>query len=154
MRSRLSILWIIFLFIGRGFTQDAEPISQNLTYISTGVSLQMMRLQKQGAPLNQLSFPITLVFPVGHHIQMVISHTPAISSWADTTDIRISGLSDTWIQGAYIFWNEKAFFNIGVGVPTGKSQLNDREFLLSQLLDDNIYRFRLPAYSQGLCRKR
>ena len=153
MRSKLSILLILFLFIGRGFTQDAEPESQNLAYISAGMSLQMVRLQRQDVPINQFSFPITLVFPVGHHIQMVITHTPAISSWADTANIRISGLSDTWVQGTYVFWDEKAFLNLGIGIPTGKSNLNDREFLLSQLLDDNISGFRLPAYSQGLCRK-
>ncbi len=153
MRSKLSILLILFLFVGKDFAQEESSVSQNLTYISAGMSLQMVRLQKQDVPINQFSFPITIVFPVGHHIQMVINNTPAISSWADTANIRISGLSDTWIQGTYIFWKEKAFFNIGIGVPTGKSSLNDREFLLSQLLDDNISRFRLPAYSQGLCRK-
>ncbi len=153
MRSKLSILLIYFLFIGKGFTQEEVSMSQNLAYISTGMSLQMMRLEKQETPINQLSFPITVVFPVGRHIQMIVSHTPAISSWADTAAIRISGLSDTWIQGTYIFWEEKAFFNLGIGIPTGKTPLNDREFIFSQILDDNIYRFRLPAYSQGLCRK-
>ena len=41
MRSKLSILFILFLFIGSGFTQDERSMSQNLTYLSTGVSLQM-----------------------------------------------------------------------------------------------------------------
>ena len=47
MRSKLSILLIYFLFIGKGFTQEEVSMSQNLTYISTGMSLQMMRLEKQ-----------------------------------------------------------------------------------------------------------
>jgi hypothetical protein len=41
----------------------------------------------------------------------------------------------------------------GVSAPTGKTALTDPEFVLSQILSENIFQFRLPNYGQGFSTK-
>lgn len=153
MRLRILLFWALLLTAGTCIAQEELNTDRGQSYIMTGMSVQMISIQKQQTPVNQISFPTTVSFPVGKHVYVTVDHTPALSSWADSADIRISGLSDTWIQGTYVFWEEKAMFNVGIGVPTGKSHLTNREFLLTELLHENLYRFQLPTYSQGLARK-
>jgi hypothetical protein len=153
MRVKFSLLIALSLITGTCIAQEELNTARGQSYIMTGMSVQMISIQKQETPVNQISFPTTVSFPVGKHVYVTVDHTPALSSWADTADIRISGLSDTWIQGMYVFWEEKAMFNIGIGIPTGKSHLDRRELLLTEFLHENLYRFQLPTYSQGLARK-
>lgn len=149
MKYKFIILIIIFLLWGQVLAQEEILPVENRGYFSIGLCFQIWKNQRYYNPFIQMTFPVTIVLPMGNNFSMTISHTPALSHW--TEERRIKGLSDTWIQGSYLFWSEKAMLNLGIGAPTGKTRLNKSEFELSQKLSRNIFRFRLPVYSQGLC---
>lgn len=123
--------------------------------LSTGINFQMWRWEKSDTknqyldPVNQMSFPVRLTVPLTRSVNLSIDHTPAISWWYD--DRKISGLSDTWIQGTGVFWNDQMMWNVGMGVPTGKTRLDNSQFDLSRQLSRHALRFRLPVYGQGFC---
>ncbi|MBN2030781.1 hypothetical protein JW824_11110 [bacterium] len=118
----------------------------------------MWNLEYSPEPITQVSVPITIVFPIGYQFNLTILHTPALSTFGE---FKIEGLSDTWIHGAYMLWNEKLMVNVGLGAPTGKTRLKggpdnadyieNNEFALSRWLSLNVLRFQLPVYGQGLC---
>lgn len=123
-----------------------EPVAS----LTTSCSVQMWRMEAgDHRVVNQVSFPVLLTAPVGRDIRLSIQHTPAMSRWYGR--YKINGTSDTWIQGSYLHPNKTLLLNFGLGVPTGKTRLNNEEFELGQILSQNFFRFSLPVYGQGLC---
>ncbi len=151
MKSKIGIACVIFFITAHCWAQHELLPNSRRGYAITGVTYQMYRIGGYQNPISQLSMPLSILIPFGSQFNLAISHTPAFSSWYEGT--KINGLSDTWCQGTYVFWGEKAMFNVGIGVPTGKTQLNENEFLLSNWLSLNALRFQLPVYGQGLCGK-
>lgn len=151
MKSKLGIIFVVLVITKGILAQEGILPSIRRTYISTGFSYQMWRVGGYVNPISQASFPFSIMFPMGRRFNLTISHTAALSHWYE--DTKINGFSDTWFQGTYIFWDEKGMINLGLGAPTGKTRLTNNEFLLSNWLGLNIFRFRVPVYGQGLCGK-
>jgi hypothetical protein len=123
-----------------------EPVGS----LTTSCSVQMWRIEiGDHRVINQASFPVVLTTPIGPSFQLTVNHTPAVSRWYD--GFKIGGISDTWVQGTYLHPNKTLLLNAGLGVPTGKTRLGNREFELGQILSQNFFRFTLPVYGQGLC---
>jgi hypothetical protein len=112
--------------------------------------------------VRQVSFPILLTVPLNPAVQLTLIHTPAFSQANDIYDrnrrtrdkhntFKINGLSDTWIQGTYLFPNNQAMVNLGIGAPTGKTGLNNSQFELARNLSRNLFRYQVPIYGQGFC---
>lgn len=152
MKSKIGIACVILLLItANGWAQFEVLPNARRGYVLTGATYQMYRIGGYQNPISQFAVPLSMLIPFGPQFNLSISHTPAMSSWYD--DTKINGLSDTWCQGTYVFYGEKAMFNVGLGIPTGKTRLNEEEFLLSNWLSLNALRFQLPVYGQGLCAK-
>ncbi len=146
MRLKFSILLVVLLTVQVFAQEEIFPIPRQ-AYVSMGISFQMWQREKAGLPVDQLAFPISILMPMARNFDLSISHTPAFSK--QYKNQTIYGLSDTWIQGDYVFWDEKAMLNIGIGLPTGKTRLDSAQFELSKQLSKNIYQFQLPIYGQG-----
>ncbi len=146
MKLKLSILLIVLL-TARVFAQEEIFPIPRRAYVNMGISFQMWQREKAGLPVDQLALPISILIPLGRNLDLSISHTPAFSK--QYKNQTIYGLSDTWVQGDYVFWNDKAMLNLGVGLPTGKTRLDSSQFELSKQLSKNIYQFQLPIYGQG-----
>ncbi|MBN2105108.1 hypothetical protein JW835_13800 [bacterium] len=116
-------------------------------FVSTGLSYQQWTNEYMDDPLRQTVAPIVCFYPISPNWYLNISNSPATASYKDST---ISGLSDTWIRTTYVAANERFMFNIGIGLPTGKTELSAEEFGLVQGLSENALKFRLPSYGQGL----
>ncbi len=154
-------LFIVIMFFV-GYICAQEPLLPNATtyggFVKSGIKLQVWELEYAQEPISQFSLPMMIVLPIGYQFNLTISHTPALSTFGEN---KIEGLSDTWIHGAYMLWNEKLMVNVGLGAPTGKTRLKgapenadyleNNEFMLSRWLSLNVLRFQLPIYGQGLC---
>jgi len=112
--------------------------------------------------VRQVSFPILLTLPLNPALQLTLLHTPTFSQANDIYDrnrrtrdlhntFKINGLSDTWIQATYLLPNNRAMVNLGLGAPTGKTGLNNSQFVLARNLSRNIFRYQVPIYGQGFC---
>ena len=146
MKLKLSILLVVLLTVRVFAQEEIFPIPRR-AYVNMGISFQMWQREKAGLPVDQLALPISILIPLGRNLDLSISHTPAFSK--QYKNQTIYGLSDTWVQGDYVFWNDKAMLNLGVGLPTGKTRLDSSQFELSKQLSKNIYQFQLPIYGQG-----
>jgi hypothetical protein len=160
---RLIKLFIIFIFLfytGQCFSQEEVLPPAGKSQFSMGSSFQMWKIG--AAPsISQISFPVNLLIAMKNNFNIIIYHHPALSGYAKVH--KINSLSDTWIQGNYIFWKKKAMLNLGFGIPTGRTRLRhtettdeeivESEFELSQWLSKSVLRFRMPIYGQGFCTK-
>ena len=147
-----SIVFVFFLlFTTSAFAQEEVlPVVRN-TIVSTGINFQVWRVGHSNNPISQISFPISIIMPVKQNLSISITHTPSFS-WLYTNN-KISGLSDTWVQGSYVLFDDKFMMDLGVGVPTGKKGLTNTEYNLSRLLSKRVYHFRVPVMGQGFCVK-
>jgi hypothetical protein len=93
------------------------------------------------------SLPIFINLPVRENMSLQILHSPAISRFGES---ELSGLSDTWLRGSYVFPNNRLMLSAGLGIPTGKTELTAEEAALSSIMSQNVFRFRTPVFGQGL----
>ncbi len=151
MRNRILIGCILLWFAGRCAAQeDLFPLMRR-KILTTELVFQTWRIQGDNFPVSQVALPLMLGIPINEQIQLTFTHIPAYS-WRST--VKLSGLSDTWAQGNYMAKNERWMVNAGLGVPTGKTRLNNEAFgLTTGLLSRSIFRFRLPVYGQGFSAK-
>lgn len=144
-----GMLLLLFFIVDVSAQEEILP-DVNRGFFRMGATIQSWAGDGYGESMNQITFPVSLVVPFSERFYVTITHTPAMSWWRP--GFKLNGLSDTWVQGAWIMWEEKLLLNLGVGVPTGKTRLTNPEFLISKdWLSRNSLRFRLPAYGQGLC---
>jgi len=130
------------------FGQAELPTDRRTPFLQIGAHFQAWRVQYEDYPVNQINAPISLFLPIGDRFQFQLSNTPAVS-WVEQEQ-SITGPSDTWIQGSMIIGDNLGVINLGLGAPTGNTELDNNEFLISQYLSRNLFRFGLPVYGQGL----
>jgi len=147
--KQIVILLMVCVFMGGiAIGQEeilSDPRKGNFT---VGASFQMWRIQPYQETIDETAVPMSFMLPIGNRFNLSVSHTPAVVKWRENQSI--SGLSDTWVQGIYTFWDDKLFLNLGVAIPTGKTQLDSVQLDLTQELSRNIYKYRLPVFGQGL----
>ena len=119
--------------------------------IRAGTSFQMWKVDPFSDPVTQISLPISMAFPLGRHFRVSLQQTPGFSWWQPEDDpLRLYGLSDTWVKGALLLWEDKLMLHAGMGLPTGRTRLDSTEYeLVSKGTSRNVFRFSLPVYGQG-----
>ena len=148
--KKMILFLVVFLPIAYCGAQWQAPSPNARGFVSTGLSFQQWTFETSDKPIREVVAPITVFLPLKKGVYLTCSNTPGTASM---DSVRLSGISDTWIRGTYIFPNERFMLTAGIGAPTGKTRLKGDEFVLSQMLGENIFRFRLPVYGQGLSLK-
>ncbi|UCE07943.1 MAG: hypothetical protein JSW07_07900, partial [bacterium] len=141
MRKILSSIFILLIFYGELISQPYDGI------LRTGFMIQIWSIEKLNKPISENTFPIEVIYPIRENLSIQFNHSPAVSRFGRTN---LSGLSDTWIRSTYAFMNNRASVSVGLGLPTGKTELNTSEMILSRFLSQNAFKFRLPVFGQGL----
>ncbi len=151
-RTQFIVGFQLLLLAQLLFAQEEIIPVRRTPFLLIGTRFQTWRIQYENKPVNQINAPLSLIVPVSEKLQFQISNTPAVSWWQEKRSI--TGPSDTWIQGSLIVGDNLGIINLGVGTPTGKTELNNEQFLISQqFLSRNIFEFGLPVYGQGLTLK-
>jgi hypothetical protein len=120
-------------------------------FVSTGASFQSWKIEHlEDTPIQETVFPVTAFFQMSRDFSVTASNTPGSAKF-DTSSI--SGLSDTWIRGTYLLSDGRFMLHAGVGAPTGKTRLKADQLMISQIIGENVFRFRLPVFGQGLAAK-
>ncbi len=148
--KNITLFVCCFGFFAAGTCSDIPK--QGVGTLVTGVGFQYWK----DPSVSQTALPFMLSIPVGEKFSLNIANTTAYSQWDDNLDEnkRILGLSDTWIQGNYVFWRDRAMINAGISLPTGKTKLDTSQYILTrEYLRRNFMRFRLPVYGQGMSLK-
>lgn len=122
-----------------------QPIERG--QVSMGVSYQRWANEADDEPIQQTVAPINVFLKMQDNLYLNISNSPATTKYAD---VKLSGVSDTWIRATYMLPNNYLMFNVGLGMPTGKTELSDVESFFAQYLSESAFQFRLPSYGQGM----
>ena len=130
------------------FAQESyQGTSFKTGFIRSMVVFQNWKIDGIDDRIAEGSLPIFINLPVRENMSLQILHSPAISRFGDS---ELSGLSDTWLRGSYVFPNNRLMLSAGLGIPTGKTELTAEEAALSSIMSQNVFRFRTPVFGQGL----
>lgn len=120
---------------------------KNSKIIRGTVCFQSFSVENVDNSISEFSFPIQIIWPVNSDLNLQLQHTPASSAYGD---YKLAGISDTYLKANYLLLNQRILVGLGLGLPTGPTQLDAEEFLLTQMLSNNALRFHVPVLGQGL----
>lgn len=147
MKYKILLIIILFVFCSQLFAQEEVLPIQRRRFVSVGSSVQIWKRQTAPA-VTQISFPFTYIYPVSESFTFSIASIPAASWWYG--DYKVFGLSDIWVNTSWLLAKERLLFNVGMAIPTGKTQLDEYQYrVVTEGLTRNIYKFNLPNYGQG-----
>lgn len=136
--------WLILILIMIPGIISANPEGGKF---STGFVFQKWTIENFADPVSEGTFPVELIYPVMDNFHVQVSHFPALSRYGEAS---MTGLSDTWIRTSYTMMDNQLAFSFGAGIPTGKTELDSSEIIITQLISQNSFKFRLPVFGQGL----
>jgi len=141
MRKAWIFIFILFIYCGRLFGQTQDGI------LRTGFVFQVWNIESLNNPISESTLPIEVIYSLRENLNIQFNHSPATSHFGSHN---LSGLSDTWIRSTYAFANKRTLVSIGLGLPTGKTDLDASEMSVSAMLSQNAFKFRVPVFGQGL----
>jgi hypothetical protein len=98
------------------------------------------------AGLNQFSTPVTVMLPLRNDVRLSLQSNQAVSSTPAGT---FRGLTDSQAQLSVTVRPLHMRLHIGANLPSGRTELDDRQFAASRLLAWSLYRFQAPGMGQG-----
>ncbi|MBN2088744.1 hypothetical protein JW964_03985 [candidate division KSB1 bacterium] len=141
-----KLIIFIVLFPCLVWSQKGARPDANQRKIRTTMVYQQYTVEGIGNPISEISVPIQFFWPVNSDLNILLINTPGLSQYGE---YELSGLSDLYVKTNYLFLNKKALFGIGLGLPSGQTELTKSEFVMAQLLSNNALRFQLPVFGQG-----
>ncbi len=132
---------MLLLLSGEIFSQPNDGIFRS------GIVIQKWTIENLKDPISEGTFPFEVIYPLRENLNVQINHSPAFSRFGDNG---LSGLSDTWLRSTYTFLDNQAVASLGLGLPTGRTELDSSETNVSKLISQNALKFRLPVFGQGL----
>lgn len=141
MKKAWILIFILFIYCGQLSGQTQGGI------LRTGFVFQVWSIETLNKPISEITLPIEVVYSLRENLNIQFNHSPAVSHFGSNS---LSGLSDTWIRSTYAFSNKRALVSLGVGLPTGHTNLDTSEMSVSALLSQNAFKFRVPVFGQGL----
>jgi hypothetical protein len=98
------------------------------------------------ADLNQFSTPVTVVLPLRNDVRLSFQADQAVSSTPAGT---FRGLTDSQARISITVRPLHMRLHVGANLPSGKTELDQRQFEASRLLTWSLYRFQAPGMGQG-----
>lgn len=146
---RLFIFCLCLGFTQFMFAQEEIMTTAPNGYIQTGASMQIWQQELifLNKPIIEVTFPVHVVMRMNNNLNLNMDVAYARADWNAKS---IAGGSDAYIQANLMLWDSKLLLLGGIGIPTGKTHLNENELVVSQYLGLNVFRYRTPTFGQGL----
>ena len=141
-----KILILFFIFAQFVYCQQNVDKLLYLTSNKIGLTVQYQSLSIGNEKLSQIAFPVSLTIPVSNRITVNLYNGSALTK---QENVDINGIGETRLGIRYIFPGEKLMVRGLFGLPSGKTKLNDDQFMLSQLLSLNPLDYMVSYYGQG-----
>lgn len=135
----MGLLLVPIMVMGQSMKRNAKIIRGTIVQ-------QSFSLEDDDNSMSELSFPIQVIWPVNPDLNLQLVTTPANASYGDYS---MGGLSDTYMKSTYLFAEKKGMVGLGLGLPTGATELDSEQQLISSIISTNVLRFQLPVYGQG-----
>ncbi len=141
MRKLCSFILIILMISTYLFGQN------NGGHIRTSLVFQQWKIHEVDDPIFEAAFPIEVYYPVMDNMSLQINHFPALSQFGD---YNLAGPSDTWIKASYMFPDQRTMASVGIGLPTGVTELDQSQLTVARLISQQSFKFQVPVFGQGL----
>ena len=100
--------------------------------------------------LREISVPVNFIWPVSSRLSIDLATGSGFAQVDRGASNSLKGLTDTKVRVSYIAGEEKLLLTAGVNTPTGRTELDGEEQLVSAFLAQNVLGFRAPNFGQGL----
>ncbi len=128
-------------FIINGYSQANKVLSINFFSFYENWKVQSDR------NFSELSNIISLgYYPTSNTNLMLNAKYATVSG--DVNDL--NGFSDMQVLARHTFAEYNLSLNGGVNIPSGKTKLNQEEFLTSQVISNDLFNLRTPGFGQGM----
>ncbi len=83
----------------------------------------------------EVAFPVVYSMPLSRRLSVVVVTSPFLSRVSPGTgqNLNFDNLSDTFVRGSYLIGEDLALLTVGVGIPTGETNLNADELAIAGL---------------------
>lgn len=107
--------------------------------------------QNTSKSINQFSLPIFVNLRPTENLRFWFVDSVAISSLDNNgVSSSLDGVSDTKAKMSYSMFDQKLLFSLGVNLPIGKTELDNTELEVANLLYDEVLGFRINKLGSGL----
>ncbi|MBN2356968.1 hypothetical protein JXO59_12705, partial [candidate division KSB1 bacterium] len=116
-RSIVLATWLALFVVNALFAQGGIIERERDRLAMPTLYFQYWKVED--SKIYQFSLPLTLIYPVNDRLQINLFTSPAHSSIQNGTSVSLSGLSDTRLNGSYLFSSEKVLATFGINLPSG-----------------------------------
>lgn len=156
MRKTAYLFFLLWIY-SQVFSQNYFLQNKSRGYFITGYTFQTWNVELSDQDnvyddgIFQMTVPFILQLGLSDKMTLNLSNNPSMSWWHD--EQKINGISDTWIKTTYISSNERAMFFVGLGLPSGATQIDSVQYELSsyKAMANRNYQFAASTASQGIC---
>lgn len=122
--------------------------SQNLRL---GFHAKLLEFEN-GSRFFEAALPSTYSFPVGKRLALDVVTAPFGAAFEPSAGkpLHLISISDTYIRGSYILGNNRALLTVGVGVPSGNTELTNDEAALSGIAANRPLNNPVTNFGTGL----
>jgi hypothetical protein len=147
--KKLSIVLAVLLVSAAGIAQNLSQSFQRNLDFSAGGYYQSWKTE-DNQKISQITVPLSILVPVDKQLTLSIGSNYATSSFDNGSEtIKLNGLTDTRIMGAYVAMDDHLLVTGGVTLPTGKTKLESNEANVAGNIGLYPFGFRVPSYGQG-----
>ncbi len=147
--KKLSIVVAILLLSAVGMAQSlSKSFQRNLDFSAGGYFQSWTTDDNQ--KISQITVPISVLVPVDKQLSISVGTNYATSTFDNgSKSVKLSGLTDTRIMGAYVTMDDHLLVTGGITLPTGKTKLESDEASVAGNIGLYPFGFRVPSYGQG-----
>ena len=146
--NKIFVGLILFLCLFAASTiaqQFPSDVKENLN-ISILPEYQSWQIEN-GADLSQVSSSFDVNYYFLRYTRLTLSGRFAST---DGDVEKLSGFSDSQVALSHKFEKINLVLDAGINLPSGKANLNEKEFLTSRLISQDVFNMRVGNYGQGL----
>lgn len=97
--------------------------------------------------IKQQSTPVSVAVPLANRLLMTVTNSGVSSHYSTTNTMNVI---DTRVGLSYVFPGEKFWLTGAVSIPTGKTKLNTDELVMTNMLSQTAFAYKVPTFGQGL----
>ena len=147
----LMLITLALALLGSGPVEAEEMHTRFFRDITLGSGVHFQRWNGEGdQTISEFSIPITFIVPVSKKLSLDLVTGSGFATLDRGSSTSLNGLTDTKVRASYIVGDEMALITAGLSTPTGKTELDASEQMVSLYLSQNALGFRTPNFGQGL----
>ncbi len=148
----MAALSVLLFTAGTTFGQDVRFIRNRNLQIGVGFKTWQFEGASSVTRFTQVAFPFVYRFPLSSRLGVDVVTSPFLSKAENQVgdDVDFNDVTDTLIRASYLIGNHFALLTVGVGVPTGETELSLEEFQLSGLAANRPLGYPVSNFGTGL----